>query len=105
MERTLFDEDHELFRQSVRQFVDKEIVPHIELWEHDGIAPRELFQAAGALGFLGIDVPEEYGGGGVGDFRYNLIIGEEFQRVGAGGAGLGVTLHNDICLPYFLSLA
>ena len=67
--------------------------------------PRSLFTAAGAAGFLGMAVPEEYGGGGVDDFRYNLIIGEEVQRSGTGGAGLGITLHNDICLPYFLSLA
>ena len=50
-------------------------------------------------------VPEEHGGGGVDDFRYNLVIAEEIQRAGAGGAGLGLTLHNDICLPYFLTLA
>ena len=49
-------------------------------------------------------VPEEYGGGGVDDFRYNLVIGEEVQAAGVGGAGLGLTLHNDICLPYFLAL-
>ena len=49
-------------------------------------------------------IPEEYGGGGVDDFRYNLVIGEEVQAAGVGGAGLGLTLHNDICLPYFLAL-
>ena len=64
---------------------------------------RELFAKAGASGFLGMDVPEELGGGGVHDFRYNLVIGEEVQRAGAGGAGLGLTLHNDICMPYFLA--
>jgi alkylation response protein AidB-like acyl-CoA dehydrogenase len=105
MRRTIFTDEHEMFRAAFRQFVEKEIVPHHERWERDGIVARELFTAAGAAGFLGIDVPEAYGGGGTEDFRYNLIIGEEVQRSGTGGAGLGITLHNDICLPYFLSLA
>ena len=104
MRRTIFTDEHEMFRAAFRQFVDKEIVPNHLQWEANGIVPRELFTAAGASGFLGIDVPEIYGGGGVPDFTYNLIIGEELQRAGTGGAGLGLTLHNDICLPYFLSL-
>lgn len=104
MKRTLFTEEHEMFRAAFRQFVEQEITPHYLEWEKDGIVPRELFAAAGASGFLGMDVPESYGGGGVSDFRYNLVIGEEVQRSGTGGAGLGITLHNDICLPYFLSL-
>jgi len=104
MRRTIFTDEHDLFRAAFRQFVDKEIVPHVDQWEHDGIVPRELFATAGASGFLGMDVPEEYGGGGVEDFRYNLIVSEEVQRAGCGGAGLGLTLHNDVCLPYFLSL-
>ena len=105
MRRTIFTDEHDMFRAAFRQFVEKEIVPHHDQWERDGIVPRELFTAAGASGFLGIDVPEAYGGGGTEDFRYNLIISEEVQRSGTGGAGLGITLHNDICLPYFLSLA
>jgi alkylation response protein AidB-like acyl-CoA dehydrogenase len=104
MRRTLFDEDHELFRSSFRQFVEKEIVPNHEAWERAGIVDRDLFRTAGRSGFLGIDVPEELGGGGVKDFRYNLVITEEVQRSGTGGAGLGLTLHNDICMPYFLHL-
>ena len=104
MRRTIFTEEHDMFRDSFRQFVAKEISPNVEQWERDGIVPRELFAAAGASGFLGTDVAEAYGGGGVEDFRYNLIIGEEVQRAGAGGAGLGITLHNDVCLPYFTSL-
>ncbi|WP_421120270.1 acyl-CoA dehydrogenase family protein [Aquihabitans daechungensis] len=104
MQRTIFTDEHEMFRDAFRQFVDKEIVPGFLQWEAGGIVPRELFAAAGASGFLGMDVPEALGGGGVDDFRYNLIIGEELQRSGTGGAGLGITLHNDICLPYFTSL-
>ncbi len=105
MRRTLFTDEHEQFRTSVRTFIDRELSPHMDRWERDGVADRELFTKAGAAGFLGIDVPEELGGGGVRDFRYNQIICEEVQRAGAGGAGLGLTLHNDICMPYFLSLA
>jgi alkylation response protein AidB-like acyl-CoA dehydrogenase len=105
MERTLFDDEHDAFRASVRQFLEKEVVPNLPSWERDGIADRDMFRRAGDAGFLGIAAPEEYGGGGVDDFRFNLVIGEEVQAVGAGGAGLGLTLHNDICLPYFLSLA
>jgi alkylation response protein AidB-like acyl-CoA dehydrogenase len=104
MQRTLFEEEHELFRQSWRQFVDKEIAPHHEQWERDGIVPREVFQAAGEHGFLAFAAPESYGGGGMDDFRYNLIVSEEIQRAGVSGSGLGMTLHTDICLPYFLHL-
>jgi alkylation response protein AidB-like acyl-CoA dehydrogenase len=104
MERTLFDEEHDLFRESFRRFVADEITPNLERWEAEGIADRSLFAEAGSHGFLGMAVPEEHGGGGVDDFRYNQIVIEEVQAAGAGGAGLGITLHNDICLPYFLTL-
>ncbi len=104
MERTLFDDDHELFRQSVRGFIAKEMAPHHEAWEEAGIVDRSLFQKAGAQGFLAMAAPTEHGGGGVSDFRYNVVIAEEIQRAGVNAAGLGWTLHNDICLPYFLTL-
>ena len=103
MERTLFDDTHEQFRASCRAFVAKEIAPHYLEWEVAGIAPRELFTAAGANGFLGMAVPEQYGGGGVDDFRFNVVLAEELARAGIGGAGLGLTLHNDITTPYFLA--
>jgi alkylation response protein AidB-like acyl-CoA dehydrogenase len=104
MRRTLFAEEHDQFRSSVRTFVEKEVVPSFLDWERDGIVPRELFTTAGAAGFLGMAAPEEHGGGGVDDFRFNMILAEELAYAGTGGAGLGLTLHNDICLPYFLSL-
>jgi alkylation response protein AidB-like acyl-CoA dehydrogenase len=103
MRRTLYDDDHDAFRASVRTFVDKEIVPHVDAWSAAGIVPRELFTAAGRQGFLGMDVPERYGGGGVRDFRFNAVLGEELLRTPDAGAGLGLSLHNDICLPYFLT--
>jgi len=102
--RAIFDDEHDAFRASVRQLLDKEVVPNIAEWEREGIVDRDLFRKAGAAGFLGMAAPEEHGGGGVDDFRFNLVLGEEVQAVGAGGAGLGLTLHNDICLPYFLTL-
>jgi alkylation response protein AidB-like acyl-CoA dehydrogenase len=105
MQRTIFEEEHEQFRTSVRAFFEREAVPYIKDWEREGLIDRSLFKKAGASGFLAMSAPEEFGGGGVDDFRYNLVIDEEVQYLGLGGAGLGLTLHNDICLPYFLSLA
>jgi alkylation response protein AidB-like acyl-CoA dehydrogenase len=105
MRRRLFEAEHEVFRESVRAFVRKEVAPHLEDWDAEGIVPRELFTAAGAAGFLGMAIPERFGGGGVPDFRFNAVLGEEIMFAGAGGAGLGLILHNDICLPYFLDLA
>ena len=104
MQRTLFHDEHDQFRSSVRAFIAAELVPHHEAWDAAGIVDRALFTGAGKHGFLGMSVPEEHGGGGVSDFRYNVVIAEEIQRAGVNAAGLGWTLHNDICLPYFLSL-
>ena len=104
MQRTLFDDDHDLFRDSVRGFIATELVPHHDQWERDGIVDRSMFTKAGALGFLAMAAPEALGGGGVDDFRYSVVIAEEIQRGGVNAAGLGWTLHNDICLPYFLTL-
>ena len=102
MERTLYDEDHEAFRESYRSWVANEITPHDEAWNDAGITPRDLFVDAGRHGFLAFDVPEEFGGGGIPDFRFNAIVTEEIQHAGVGASGLGMTLHNDICVPYFL---
>ena len=102
MRRELFEDEHEALRASFRAWLEKEVVPHHLDWERDGIVPHEVFAAAGRHGYLGMAIPERYGGGGVDDFRNNLVIGEEVQAAGVGGAGLGITLHNDICLPYFL---
>ncbi len=105
MRRRLFEAEHELFRESVRAFLDKEVVPHVAAWEAAGIVPRELFLRAGASGFLGMSIPDDFGGGGIADFRFNAVLGEEVMHAGMAAAGLGLTLHNDICLPYFLDLA
>ena len=103
MRRIIFDEEHDMFRESVRSFIDKEIAPNHEKWEQNGKVDKEMFQKAGSNGFLGMAIPEEYGGGGVEDFRYNSIINEEVQLAGVVGSGMCVTLHNDVCLPYFIN--
>ncbi|MDI3420654.1 acyl-CoA dehydrogenase family protein [Streptomyces luteolus] len=103
MQRKLYDADHEAFRETVRTFLAKEVTPHYEQWEKDGIVSREAWLAAGRQGLLGLAVPEEFGGGGNEDFRYSAVLAEEFTRAGA--AGLAVGLHNDIIGPYLTSLA
>jgi len=100
--RQLFTDDHQAFRDSFAAFIAKEITPHYLDWERDGIAPRELYASAGQFGFLGMAVPEQYGGGGTKDFRFNMVLAEELAAAGIGGAGLGLTLHNDITTPYFI---
>ena len=105
MQRTIFEDEHEQFRASVRSFLEREAAPHLKDWEREGVVDRGLFKKAGASGFLAMSAPAEFGGGGVHDFRYNQVMDEEIQYLGLGGAGLGISLHNDICLPYFLTLA
>jgi alkylation response protein AidB-like acyl-CoA dehydrogenase len=105
MRRRGFDPEHADYRESVRRFIAEEIVPNHERWEHDGIVDRELFTTAARTGMLAMQVPESHGGAGVDDFRFNQILDEEVGVAGIGGAGLGITLHNDICLPYFLNFA
>ena len=102
MERSLFEEEHDMFRKAFRTFLDRELVPHRDEWESAGVIDREVFSKAGAAGFLAMSVPEQFGGAGVDDFRYNLIIAEEICAADVYPAGLGMTLHSDVCLPYFL---
>ncbi|GLZ09886.1 acyl-CoA dehydrogenase [Actinomadura sp. NBRC 104425] len=103
MARDIFTEEHEAFRDMVRSFIAKEITPHHEQWERDGIVSRDVWLAAGRQGLLGIEVPEEYGGGGIADYRYYVVLNEELARAGASGPGFAV--HNDINGAYLLRLA
>ncbi len=103
MKRTIFEDEHRDYRESVRRFLAAEVVPHHAQWEREGIVPRALFARAAQQGMLAMAVPEAFGGAGVEDFRFNQIVVEEVAYAGVAGSGLGVTLHNDICLPYFLS--
>jgi len=104
-ERTCYEPEHEQFRAVFRQWLDAEIAPHHEKWEADGIVPREVWLEAGKHGFLGYNVPEQWGGGGVDDFRFGAAMQEEVSDAGVIGSANGMTLHNDIVLPYYLSLA
>ncbi|XVQ12717.1 acyl-CoA dehydrogenase family protein [Spirillospora sp. CA-255316] len=103
MAREIFTEEHEAFRDMVRSFIAKEITPYHEQWERDGIVSREVWLAAGRQGLLGIEVPEEYGGGGNPDYRYYVVLNEEFARANVSGPGFSV--HNDINGAYLLKLA
>jgi alkylation response protein AidB-like acyl-CoA dehydrogenase len=103
VQRQIFTEEHHAFRETVRTFLTKEVLPHYEQWEKDGIVSREAWLAAGRQGLLGLAVPEEYGGGGNTDFRYSAVLAEEFTRAGTPGLALG--LHNDIIGPYLTGLA
>lgn len=102
MERQIFEAEHEDFRESVQRFVAEEVSPHFEEWEEEGIMPREVFQKAGAKDMLAMAAPEEFGGLGLDDYRFNQVIVEEGSYAGVTGCLLGLSLHNDICLPYFL---
>ncbi len=104
MKRTLFEPEHDDFRESVRRFLAEEVAPHHDAWEAEGLMPHELFGKAAEVGMLAMAVPEEFGGLGLDDFRFNQVIIEEAAYAGVTGEGLGITLHNDICLPYFLEL-
>jgi alkylation response protein AidB-like acyl-CoA dehydrogenase len=100
VQRHLFDADHDAFRETVRAFCDKEIVPHHDSWETAGIVPRELWTAAGSAGLLGFMMPEQYGGGGVRDFRFNAVVIEELTKARASGPGFSV--HADLVSSYLL---
>ena len=99
IERTLFNADHEAFRDSFRKFMDKEIAPYHEAWEEQGYVDREVWRKAGANGFLGMTLPEAYGGADA-DKLYSVVQMEELSRGGFSGIGYG--LHNEIVAPYIL---
>ncbi|MBK5110197.1 MAG: acyl-CoA dehydrogenase family protein [Thermoleophilia bacterium] len=101
MEREIFAPEHDDFRDSVRRFIAEEISPNFERWEEEGSVPRELFARAGEKNMLAMSVEEQYGGLGIDDYRFNQVIVEEGSYAGVTGSILGITLHNDICLPYF----
>ncbi|MGY0061620.1 acyl-CoA dehydrogenase family protein [Streptomyces sp. LZ34] len=103
MRRTVFNEDHEAFRETIRDFIAAEVVPYYEEWREAGQAPREFYKKLGELGIFGIEVPEEYGGAGETSFKFNAIITEETARAGVSFGGSGV--HTALCLPYLLKYA
>ena len=100
MSSSLFSEEHDIFRDAFRKFLSKEIAPHLEEWERDGIVPREAWKKMGENGYLCPWVDEKYGGSGVG-FEYSVIINEELAHIGC--LGLAAGLHSDIIVPYINS--
>ncbi|GAA4385480.1 acyl-CoA dehydrogenase family protein [Tsukamurella soli] len=103
MRRTVYTEDHEAFRSTLRSFIEAEVVPHYDEWYANGIVPRELYSKLGELGIFGIEVPEEYGGAGIESFKYQAVISEELARAGVSFGGSSV--HIALCLPYLTKLA
>lgn len=100
MERSIYNDEHKMFAQSVRDFVAKEIVPHNAKWEKAQMVSRESWLKFGEAGFLCMQIDEAYGGLGIKDFRYNAIIAEELARTGCAGPAVGYPLHSDIVAPY-----
>jgi alkylation response protein AidB-like acyl-CoA dehydrogenase len=103
MKRTIFDDDHEAFRASCAAFLAKHAEPHVEEYIADKGVPRELWLAAGAEGFLGLEIPEQYGGSEAGDFRFNAVLGEELSKLTAAMASC-FAIHVDIAVPYIVDL-
>ena len=97
-----YSEEHRIFRNSLRRYLEKEVIPHVEEWEEAGIVPKSAWQGMGAQGFLGMGVPEEYGGLGA-DFLYSVIVTEEMVRTNH--SGLAASLHSDIIVPYIVAFA
>ncbi|MFE5867793.1 acyl-CoA dehydrogenase family protein [Streptomyces roseifaciens] len=103
MRRTVYSEDHEAFRETIRDFIAAEVVPVYDEWREAGSAPREFYKKLGELGVFGIEVPEEYGGAGESSFKFQAVIAEECARVGVSFGGSSV--HTALCLPYLLKYA
>jgi acyl-CoA dehydrogenase len=99
MPLSMFTDEHEMLRRTVRAFVEKEVVPHVDAWEDAGRIPREFWRRLGELGLLGLEFPAEYGGGG-GDFLSSVVLGEEMARCRSGGVAFSVLVHTDMSSPW-----
>ena len=98
MERSHFEQEHNIFRDSLREFLQREVVPHQDAWEEAGIVDREAWRKAGEAGFLVTWADEKYGGAGAKDFRYDQIIAEELAYINE--PGFILPLHSSLCAPY-----
>ena len=103
MQEKYLTDEHIMFRDAVREFIRRDIAPYHEQWEKDEIVPRDIWLKAGENGFLCMDVPEEYGGMGIDDYRYLAILSEELSAAGVHGPGFTVT--NELVVPYFMAFA
>ena len=104
MDRQLYEEDHEAYRETVREFLAREVEPHKDQWDDDGWIPREVYASAAEAGIYALQVPEEYGGAGVADYRFRMVACEEIARVNALSFGLTISLQDDLVLAYLLDL-
>ncbi|MCW2749678.1 MAG: acyl-CoA dehydrogenase [Aeromicrobium sp.] len=104
MERNLYDNDHEHYRATVREFLAREVVPHKDAWDDEGWIPREVFAKAAAAGVYALQVPEAFGGAGEPDYRYRMITCEEVARINALSFGLTLSLQDDLVLAYLMDL-
>lgn len=100
MDRTLYEPDHREYRELVREFVAREVVPHQERWDNDRLTGRDVWLAAGKQGVIGLGVPEVYGGAGQPDFRYRMVVCEELAAVGNASLTSSFGLQDDIAIPY-----
>ena len=105
MKRNIFDEDHEALREVAREFAQKDVVPHLDAWAKAGLIDKGMFRKAGAQGLLGMTVPTEYGGGGMDDFRFSVVVNEELARYCGNAIAMAITGYNDLCAPYFEEFA
>ncbi|RJQ77774.1 acyl-CoA dehydrogenase [Pseudonocardiaceae bacterium YIM PH 21723] len=103
MKRTVYNEDHEAFRQTIRSFIQDKVVPNFDAWYEAGIVPRDLYRELAELGVWGIEVPEEYGGAGIESYKYETLMSEELCDAGVSFGGSSV--HVGLCLPYILAYA
>lgn len=103
MKRTLFEEDHELFREVAQEFNSREVAPNYAQWDREHMMPRTMWSAAGEQGLLGLAVPEEFGGAGMPDYRFRVVLDEEFARANHLATGLAFHLHDDLVLPHLLA--
>src|SRR5688500_3628315 len=104
MQRTIFEKDHEAYRETVREFLAREIEPHYERWESDKLIDRSAWLAAGKSGLVGLGAPEEFGGAGVTDYRFRYVVAEEIARTATTSFGSGLSVHDDIVIPYIVDL-
>ncbi|WP_207839754.1 acyl-CoA dehydrogenase family protein [Williamsia soli] len=105
MQSDLFEADHEAYRETVRGFVDREVVPNLERWDEQRLIDRDTWRAAGKLGLLGLSIPEQFGGADEQDYRFRVVVIEELARVGAASLQSGFSTNDDIVLNYLLRLA
>jgi len=104
MERSLYTEDHEAYRETVREFLAREVAPYADQWDEDRWIPREVFAKAAQAGIYALAVPEEYGGAGEPDYRFRMIVCEEVARINALSFGLTIALQDDLVLAYLLDI-